>query len=509
MANLPKLEWNVDPVFFQIPRPVVLVVAALIAGYAIVQEIRKKSANPLWTLLVFGGLTALAWKFTQASLGYAYFLGLIAAFVAEGVRRKATDNYVTAALFASLGFLAWRFLPENLDLRYYSLLFVGVFLGGYSFLKWQIVRGGGPAEDAGDFIVYGVLGVLVGARLGHVIFYDFKKALDDPTWIVQIWTGGLASHGAVIGLIFAMWLFTKRRGIPFLEGADRFAFSAALGATLVRIGNLMNSEIVGRRVPGDAWGLAFPRFDHNEKPAPFRYPTQFGEIFLGLLVLLALFLVDKKLGKEKRPRGALIATFFVVYFVGRFIVEFWKEFEPPLKAGEAYPSSLTTGQLLSLPGIALGIFGLYWALKNRIPVGWPNRLVENAEERQLPRPKRKAKRRDDDDERNDDDDDDDERKPDKAAAKPAAAPRAEDDERDEDDDEAPREDESGRESDEDEEKRADEGGDDDDDESDDDENDDDDELDAQQAPSAKHDPDIDDEFDEKGALKRRRGPSEG
>src|SRR5688572_16834557 len=192
MANLPKLTWNVDPVFFQIPRPVVLVVAALIAGYAIVQEIRKKSANPLWTLLVFGGLTALAWKFTEASLGYAYFLGLIAAFVAEGVRRKASDNYVTAALFASLGFLAWRFLPESLDLRYYSLLFVGVFLGGYSLLKWQIVRGGGPAEDAGDFIVYGVLGVLVGARLGHVFFYALDQALADPLWIFQIWTGGLA-----------------------------------------------------------------------------------------------------------------------------------------------------------------------------------------------------------------------------------------------------------------------------------------------------------------------------
>jgi prolipoprotein diacylglyceryl transferase len=505
MANLPKLTWNVDPVFFQIPRPVVLGVAALVAGYAIVQEIRKKGANPLWTLLVFGALTAVAWKFTEASLGYAYFLGLIGAFVAEGVRRKATDNYVTAALFASLGFLAWRFLPESLDLRYYSLLFVGVFLGGYSLLKWQIERGGGPAEDAGDFIVYGVLGVLVGARLGHVIFYDLEKALEDPTWIVQIWTGGLASHGAVLGLVFAMWLFAKRRGIPFLEGADRFAFSAALGATLVRIGNLMNSEIVGRRVPGDAWGLAFPRFDHNEKPTPFRYPTQLGEIFLGLLVLLALFLVDKKLGKEKRPRGAMIATFFAVYFVGRFIVEFWKEFEPPLKAGEAYPSSLTTGQLLSLPGIALGIFGLYWALKNRIPVGWPNRLVEDAGERQPRRQKRKAKRRADDeradDERDDEDEDDGKegrrREP---VAEPAAAPHAEDDEPDEDDeddeDEAPRAAESDRESSED-------GG-----ERDDEDDEDDEDRAARQEPSAKHDPDIDDEFDEKGALKRRRGPSE-
>jgi prolipoprotein diacylglyceryl transferase len=287
------------------------------------------------------------------------------------MRRKASDQYVTAALFAGLGFVAWRFLPESLDLRYYSLLFVGVFLGGYAFLKWQIVRGGGPAEDAGDFIVYGVLGVLVGARLGHVLFYALDQALSDPLWVFQIWTGGLASHGAVIGLVIAMWLFTKARRIPFLEGADRFAFSAALGATLVRLGNLMNSEIVGRRVPGDAWGFAFKRFDH-EGPVPYRYPTQIGEILLGLIVLGALFLVDKKLGKEKRPRGVMISTFFTVYFIGRFIVEFWKEYEPPLPAGTPYPSELTTGQLLSIPGVALGLFGLWWSFKHKIPVGWPN-----------------------------------------------------------------------------------------------------------------------------------------
>ncbi|HVR20554.1 MAG TPA: prolipoprotein diacylglyceryl transferase family protein, partial [Polyangiaceae bacterium] len=235
---MPKITWDVNPVFFQIPRPLVLGIAALIAAYSIYQDIRRNRSSALWTLLLFGGLTALAWKFADAKLGYGYFIGLALVFIAEGARRKASDHYVTAALFASLAFIAWRFLPDTLDLRYYSLLFVGVFLGGYAFLKWQIVRGGGPAEDAGDFIVYGVLGVLVGARLGHVLFYDLDKALADPAWVFQIWTGGLASHGAVIGLIVAMWLYTRSRGIPFLEGSDRFAFSAALGATLVRFGNL-------------------------------------------------------------------------------------------------------------------------------------------------------------------------------------------------------------------------------------------------------------------------------
>ena len=442
MSNLPKLDWPVDPVFFSIPRPIVIGATVLIAGYSIYQDIRKNRSSALWTLLFFAGLTFVAWKMTEAKLGIAYFLGLIGVLIGEGIRRKASDNYITAALFAALGFIALRYMPESLELRYYSLLFVGVFLGGYSFLKWQIVRSGGPAEDAGDFIVYGVAGVLLGARLGHVLFYDFDKALADPLWIFKIWTGGLASHGAVIGLIIAMWLFTKARGIPFVEGSDRFAFSAALGATLVRLGNLMNSEIVGRRVPNDAWGFRFTRIEGVQ--APYRYPTQIGEILLGLLVLGVLFLVDKRLGKEKRPRGVMISTFFLVYFIGRFIIEFWKEYEPPIPAGTPYPSSLTTGQLLSLPGIAIGVLGLYLSFKHRIPAGWPSsRLVEEPELREERR-KAKAKAKDEED------DEDEER----------------DDERDDDDD------------------------------------------DDDEKPSAQHDPDIDDEFDEKGALKRRRGPSE-
>jgi prolipoprotein diacylglyceryl transferase len=480
MSNLPQVNWNVDPIFLPVPKVLVLGIAALIAGYSLFQDLRKNRASALWTLLVFAGLTGLAWKFTEAQLGFPYFALLAGALAAEGARRKASDNYVTAALFTALAFIAWRFLGDSLELRYYSLLFVGVFLGGYALLKWQIVRGGGPAEDAGDFIVYGVLGVLVGARLGHVLFYDLDKALADPKWIFMIWTGGLASHGAVIGLITVMWLFTKRRGIPFLEGADRFSFSAALGATLVRFGNLMNSEIVGRRVPGQTWGFKFPRFDHGSD-VPYRYPTQLAEIALGLIVLGALYLVDKRLGREKRPRGALISTFFTLYFIGRFIVEFWKEYEPPLPAGVPYPTSLTTGQILSLPGIALGLFGLYWSLKNRIPVGWPGGRLAHDEEEEKPA-KRKAKARDEDE------DDEDEDEPESRRPKAKTPSKAKKSAKDEVEDE-----------------RADDDGD--DERDDDDDDDDDDGEDDDEAPKQERDADIDDEFDDKGALKRRRGPS--
>jgi prolipoprotein diacylglyceryl transferase len=269
--------------------------------------------------------------------------------------------------------VASSYLPDPIGLRYYSLLFVGVFLGGYALLNWQIRRGGGPLEAAGDFIVYGVAGVLIGARLGHVLFYDFEKAAQDPLWVLQIWTGGLASHGAVMGLILAMWIFTKRRGVPFLEGADRFAFSAALGATLVRLGNFFNSEIVGREVPGQTWGVRFPLYDVSALQPPLRYPTQLFEFALGLFVLLCLWLADRGAGEEKRPRGLLISVFFLVYFSGRFGIEFFKELQV-LSYEKSSP--ITMGQTLSLPGIALGIFGIAYSLKKKEPVGWPNADVD-------------------------------------------------------------------------------------------------------------------------------------
>jgi phosphatidylglycerol:prolipoprotein diacylglycerol transferase len=283
----------------------------------------------------------------------------------NGLRRKATDLQTLGALMLGAAALVWKFLGPVFELRYYSLIFVAVFLGGYALFNWQVKRGGGQEEDAADFIVYGVLGVLIGARLGHVIFYDYAKALRDPLWIFMIWTGGLSSHGAVLGLIAAMWLFTVRRGVPFLEGSDRFAFSAALGAALVRIGNLFNSEIIGKEVPGQSWGI---RLIHLEGPnAPLRYPTQLYEAALGLGVLGLLLLIDRWAGREKRPRGLLIASFFALYFTGRFFVEFYKDYQEGMASPE---SPLSMGQWLSIPGALLGYYGVFWSLRRKIPVGW-------------------------------------------------------------------------------------------------------------------------------------------
>lgn len=326
---MPNFTWDVSPIALEIPK------------------------GPL--LLFVGGIALL--------------------MLITGVVKKQNDLSVFGLFMGAVLALASSYLPEAVGLRYYSLLFVGVFLGGYALLNWQIRRGGGGPEAAGDFIVYGVLGVLIGARLGHVLFYDLDKAIADPLWTFQIWTGGLASHGAVIGLIIAMWLFTKKRGVSFIEGADRFAFSAALGATLVRLGNFFNSEIVGRIVPDQSWGVRFPRHDVGLLEVPLRYPTQLFEFGLGLFVLFCLWLTDRLAGKERRPRGLLISTFFLVYFIGRFVVEFWKEHQTVEPT--AY---ITMGQYLSIPGIVIGLVGIGWSLQAKLPVGWPREESDEEED---------------------------------------------------------------------------------------------------------------------------------
>jgi prolipoprotein diacylglyceryl transferase len=414
LAFLPSWTWDIDPVFFRIPRSYVI-----------------------YTLVGLGVLAAL-----------------------YGLAKKIKDQLFTGVVLLALAWVASSFMPDPVEFRYYSMLFVVVFLGGHALLNWQIKRGGGSPDEASDFIVYGVLAVLVGARLGHVFFYDLEKALEDPSWVFKIWTGGLASHGAVIGLIVAMYLFTKRRGIPFLEGSDRFAFSAALGATVVRIGNLINSEIVGR-VTDQSWGIRFPRgIDHGKDVIPLRYPSQLYEIALGTAVFIGLIIADRAMGKEKRPRGALISWFFALYFSGRFFTEFYKEFE-----AVDPESMLTMGQMLSLPGALLGWYGLYWAFKHKLPAGWGI----------------------DDEEREDEEDEEEEEE--ETDAKERDADEEQDEESDEEDEESEEEDEE-----------SDEEAEDSDEEEEEEE-----EKPAAKKKPASGDPDVDEEF-EGGRLKREKKP---
>lgn len=243
----------------------------------------------------------------------------------------------------------------NQPVRYYGIIFGCVLVIGFLFFRWQVVRAGRPEDEAYAFVIPGSLGVLLGARLGHVFFYNFDKFKHDPLWLFRVWEGGLASHGATLGLILALWYYAHKWKRPFWDTCDRFTFAAAFGAAMVRLGNFLNSEIVGKITDGP-FGVRFPRFD--QLPAEFtpaRYPSQLVEFGLGLFILGFLLWLDRRLGQENRPRGALSSAFLILYFSGRFLVEFIKE-----RHGMIDDFILSRGQLLSLPGILAGLILLIW-----------------------------------------------------------------------------------------------------------------------------------------------------
>lgn len=240
------------------------------------------------------------------------------------------------------------------QIRYYGICFLITILGGYYLWCRQILRSGRSAETARRFLLLGLLGVLIGGRIGHLLFYDLQTLVRNPFEIVYFWTGGLASHGSSTGLLLALLIFSRTTKMPFLDVADRLTFSCAWGASWVRIGNLFNSEIVGR-VTDLPWGVRFPRYDFSfpVDQVPLRHPTQLYEAAMAFIVLAALMRIDRAIGGEQRPRGLLACCLLVLLFSGRFVIEYTKEY-PLDQAGNL----LTTGQYLSLPFILAGLCGL-------------------------------------------------------------------------------------------------------------------------------------------------------
>ncbi|MBW2733101.1 MAG: prolipoprotein diacylglyceryl transferase [Deltaproteobacteria bacterium] len=241
-------------------------------------------------------------------------------------------------------------------LRFYGLLMGLALIGGFFIWRWQVIRAGHAEETAAIFLAYGLVAVIVGARLGHCLFYDFGRCFGDVWTVFKVWRGGLASHGAAIGLVIALLIYVRRHKLPLVDTFDRLAISTAWGAMCVRIGNFFNSEIVGRPT-GASWGVRFPRFDRVPAlEAPLRHPVQLYEAGLALGVLMVLLIIDRKLG-EARPRGLLASLFFLLYFGGRLYVERFKAFQT------LDPSSpLTMGQILSIAPAALGLAGLLWVV---------------------------------------------------------------------------------------------------------------------------------------------------
>jgi len=260
-----------------------------------------------------------------------------------------------------LGFV-WNLDPVLIHLgpiqiRYYGVVFVCVIVIAYLFWRWQMRRGGFGKAIIEGFITWGTVATILGARLGHCLFYDPARYLDNPIEILYFWEGGLASHGATIGLVAALFLFSLIHKLPLLELMDRFSPSAAVGAAGIRLGNFLNSEIVGRATDLP-WAVRFMRYDNGAVP---RHPSQLYEFALGLFVLLAVVLADRWAGREKRPRGLLAGLFLLVYFTGRFFVEFVKEYQA------LHESFLTMGQYLSIIPMLVGAALVAWCIIHPAP----------------------------------------------------------------------------------------------------------------------------------------------
>ncbi len=270
-----------------------------------------------------------------------------------------------------------------LELRWYGTIFAVMFWVGFYLWYRNLHRGGYNRDTSVAFAPWFLVSLLVGARLGHCLFYEPGEYLSRPLEILRFWKGGLSSHGATVGLLAGLYLFCRRHGLRFLDVVDRFSPSAAVAAALVRLGNLMNSEIVG--VPTDLpWGLRFVRFDckaaglcdvfgtvpHASDPrwqrlleaTPARHPTQIYEFLMGLLVLAVLFLVDRRFGRERRPVGLITGVFGAAYFGLRFLVELLKERQ--IMPGEA---PLSMGQLMSIPFFLTGVYVVWQALRRAEP----------------------------------------------------------------------------------------------------------------------------------------------
>lgn len=256
--------------------------------------------------------------------------------------------------------IPWDVDPEifrigPVAVRWYGLLFASSFLFGYIIIH-KMFRNENLDDTVLDRLtVYMALGTIIGARLGHCLFYEPTYYLKHPLEIFAIWHGGLASHGAGIGILLSVWLFVRKQKKDYAWAMDRIAVVVALAGFLIRMGNLMNSEIYGieTTVP---WGFVFLR---NNEVAP-KHPTQIyeGLAYLAIFILLYRIYWSKK---GQHIQGLLISLICILIFTARFFIEFLKEDQVGFEAG----MKLNMGQLLSIPFVLLGFALLFWSLKKK------------------------------------------------------------------------------------------------------------------------------------------------
>lgn len=275
----------------------------------------------------------------------------------------------------------------SLSLRWYALAYiVGLILGWrliVAMMRRPAIWGGRPPcapERVDDLLTWVILGVIVGGRLGFVLFYDPAHYLANPAQIPMVWQGGMSFHGGFAGVIVASWLWARRNGVPILPLADAMAVVAPIGIFFGRIANFINAELWGR--PTDLpWGVIFPGPAAQDCPGISgpcaRHPSQLYEAGLEGLLLGLILLLLVRAGGLRRP-GLAFGVFLAGYGLARMFVEIFRVADaqfitPDNPLGHVVGGpviGLTMGQALSLPMVLVGL-ALIWQARRRPPVGDP------------------------------------------------------------------------------------------------------------------------------------------
>jgi phosphatidylglycerol---prolipoprotein diacylglyceryl transferase len=239
--------------------------------------------------------------------------------------------------------------------RWYGLMYLIAFALFYVLGRLRLKQAGFTTQALDDMLFYGALGVILGGRLGYVLFYKPAYYLQHPLEALYIWQGGMSFHGGLLGVVLAMWLYGRTRKIHFLSVMDFVAPLVPTGLAAGRMGNFINGELWGRATdPAAPWAMIFPQARDNIA----RHPSQLYQFALeGILLFVVIWIFSRK----QRPRGAVAAAFTMGYGICRFIAEFARE---PDNFLGLLALNLSIGQWFSIPMILIGGAVLWWSYKH-------------------------------------------------------------------------------------------------------------------------------------------------